>query len=116
MRAAAEPQAGDEKPVWRLAFFSRLEERKGLKLFVEAVAALDAAALDARFEVHFVGAESRIDMLPSGAWLRERTAAWTFPVRPVGAKTYPTLTPSKTDPTTLPAWFQSPAPSGLVAR
>ncbi len=25
------------KSVWRLAFFSRLEERKGLKLFVEAV-------------------------------------------------------------------------------
>ena len=28
---------GDKKAVWRLAFFSRLEERKGLKLFVEAV-------------------------------------------------------------------------------
>lgn len=74
-------QAGAEKPVWRLAFFSRLEERKGLKLFVEAVGALDQAALDARFEVHFVGAESRIDMMASGDWLKERTAAWTFPVR-----------------------------------
>ena len=29
-------QAG-EKPVWRIAFFSRLEERKGIKLFVDAV-------------------------------------------------------------------------------
>ena len=26
-----------EKPVWRIAFFSRLEERKGIKVFVEAV-------------------------------------------------------------------------------
>lgn len=74
-------QEAEEKPVWRLAFFSRLEERKGLKLFVEAVAALDHAALDSRFEVHFVGAESRIDMLASGDWLRERTASWSFPVR-----------------------------------
>ena len=77
-------QAGAEKPVWRLAFFSRLEERKGLKLFVEAVGALDQAALDARFEVHFVGAESRIDMMASGDWLKERTASWTFPVRAPG--------------------------------
>ena len=33
---------GETKPVWRLAFFSRLEERKGLKLFVEAVNKLAA--------------------------------------------------------------------------
>ncbi len=105
MRAAAAAlQAGAEKPVWRLAFFSRLEERKGLKLFVEAVAALDAAALDARFEVHFVGAESRIDMLASGAWLRERTAAWTFPAR-TQELYLPYPMPSKTDPTTVPAWL-----------
>ena len=80
-RALRGMQAGAEKPVWRLAFFSRLEERKGLKLFVEAVTALDKAGLDSRFEVHFVGAESRIDMMASGDWLKERTAAWTFPVR-----------------------------------
>ena len=33
----AASHVGETKPVWRLAFFSRLEERKGLKLFVEAV-------------------------------------------------------------------------------
>lgn len=33
----AASHVGESKPVWRLAFFSRLEERKGLKLFVEAV-------------------------------------------------------------------------------
>ena len=33
-------------------------------------------ALDARFEVHFVGAEARIDMRPSTDWLRAKTAAW----------------------------------------
>lgn len=42
--------AGSRKPVWRLAFFSRLEERKGVKLFVEAVDKLVANgfAFDAR--------------------------------------------------------------------
>lgn len=72
------------RPVWRLAFFSRFEERKGLKVFVRAVQQLQAAAgggegqpvLDPRFEVHFVGAEARIDMRPSTEWLRAKTAAW----------------------------------------
>ena len=30
------------KPVWRVAFFGRLEERKGIKLFVDAVERLPA--------------------------------------------------------------------------
>ena len=33
-------------------------------------------ALDARFEVHFMGAEACIDMRPSTDWLRAKTAAW----------------------------------------
>ena len=41
---------GKEKQVWRLAFFSRLEERKGIKLFAEAVAALNVSGLP-KFEV-----------------------------------------------------------------
>ena len=40
---------GKEKPVWRLAFFSRLEERKGIKLFVDAVGSLNVTS--DRFEV-----------------------------------------------------------------
>jgi glycosyltransferase involved in cell wall biosynthesis len=69
-----------EKPVWRLAFFSRLEERKGIKMFIKAVeqlTAVAAGALDARFEVFFIGSESRIDMRPSTEWLRAKTASWT---------------------------------------
>jgi glycosyltransferase involved in cell wall biosynthesis len=40
---------GKEKPIWRLAFFSRLEERKGIKLFVEAVSSLNVT--NEKFEV-----------------------------------------------------------------
>ena len=43
---------GKEKPIWRLAFFSRLEERKGIKLFVDAVSALNVT--DEKFEVRGV--------------------------------------------------------------
>ena len=42
---------GKEKPIWRLAFFSRLEERKGIKLFVDAVSALNVT--DEKFEVPY---------------------------------------------------------------
>ena len=36
--------------MWKLAFFSRVEERKGIKLFTDAVSALNATGLD-KFEV-----------------------------------------------------------------
>lgn len=41
---------GVAKPVWRLCFFGRLEERKGIKVFVEALSLLEHNK-DARFEV-----------------------------------------------------------------
>ena len=36
----ANGQLGKPKPVHKIAFFSRLDERKGIKLFVEAVSLL----------------------------------------------------------------------------
>lgn len=38
------------KPVWRIAFFSRLEERKGIKQFVEAISQLNVSHIP-NFEV-----------------------------------------------------------------
>jgi len=52
--------------IWRIAFFGRLE-RKGIKLFVEAVDRLqeeyDIAKLT-EFEVYIVGPDATIDMVP----------------------------------------------------
>ena len=42
---APELNTGHVKRVWRLAFFSRMEERKGLKVFVDALHMLDAERL-----------------------------------------------------------------------
>ncbi len=38
--------------MWRLAFFSRLEERKGIKLFVDAVGSLNVT--NDKFEVPLI--------------------------------------------------------------
>ena len=47
--------------MWRLAFFSRLEERKGIKLFVDAVSSLNVT--NDKFEV-------RISNVASGCTLQ----------------------------------------------
>ena len=40
LQMEATGELGKPKPVHRIAFFSRLDERKGIKLFVEAVSLL----------------------------------------------------------------------------
>ncbi len=67
------------KPVWQLAFFGRLEERKGLKLFCDAVEMLDSISLP-RLEIIFIGGEAQVDMVPSVKYLNTRTAGWQMPV------------------------------------
>ena len=52
VRACTLQAMGKEKKVWRLAFFSRLEERKGIKLFVDAVSSLNTTGID-NFEASF---------------------------------------------------------------
>ena len=56
--------------MWRIAFFSRLEERKGIKLFVEALSKLQATTKisdNPEFEIYIVGPEAVIDMVRT--WL-----------------------------------------------
>ena len=77
--ALSAPTARVQKQVWRLAFFGRLEERKGLKVFCEAVELLDYAKLPS-LEIMFVGSEALIDMLPSTEYLEGRTFSWPMPV------------------------------------
>ena len=62
---------GKEKPIWRLAFFSRLEERKGIKLFVDAINQLDVSGIP-NFEV-----DSRLGPAPSKCLPRNLDLALT---------------------------------------
>ncbi len=69
--------------VWKLAFFGRLDERKGLKQFCTALDSLSKKDFP-RLEVDFIGSEAKIDMLPSREFLRRRAAAWDFKVNILG--------------------------------
>eukprot|EP00884_Botryococcus_braunii_P006739 jgi/Botrbrau1/16066/Bobra.7_2s0037.1 len=69
------------RKVWRVAFFSRLETRKGVKLFVDALQQLDVEQLDPRFEVLFIGASSEIDNQQSSIWLHEHMKQWRWRTR-----------------------------------
>ncbi len=53
-----------------LVFFGRLEPRKGLKLFVEAVLALRERLADVA--ITFMGRQSTIDGIPAGTYIAER--------------------------------------------
>lgn len=78
-QAAHSSEVRQLQAVWRLAFFGRLEERKGLKLFCSAIEMLDASQLP-KLEVIFIGGEAQVDMLPSIQYIKARTATWPMPV------------------------------------
>ena len=65
---------GQEKRVWRLAFFGRMEERKGIKLFVDAVSALNVSGLP-NFEVHLIQFELPQAHIGAGKWTGSTSAA-----------------------------------------
>jgi hypothetical protein len=72
--------SGAVKEVHRLVFFGRLEERKGIKLFVSMINAL-GKNLPADFEVVFIGnGRGYIDSLPAVDWINRQSSNWTFPV------------------------------------
>ncbi|KAK9906836.1 hypothetical protein WJX75_008813 [Coccomyxa subellipsoidea] len=56
------PDMGSNKRVWRVAFFSRMEERKGVKVFVDALNLLDSGQLKQSQEAN-------------SKWWREQAAA-----------------------------------------
>lgn len=82
-QASTSAKHRQQRRVWRLAFFGRLEERKGLKLFCGAVELLFVSRFSG-LEVTFVGGEAQVDMKPSIEYLRDRTADWPITVNIFG--------------------------------
>jgi glycosyltransferase involved in cell wall biosynthesis/GT2 family glycosyltransferase len=70
---------GDRVPVSEVVFFGRLESRKGLELFCDAVDRLtaDTRALD--YRITFLGKPGRAGDSDSLNYIRERGATWTTP-------------------------------------
>jgi len=66
-----------------LVFFGRLETRKGLDLFCDALDGLTTRGIQPR-QVTFLGKVASVDGVPSETYLRQRSARWRFPWSIVG--------------------------------
>jgi glycosyltransferase involved in cell wall biosynthesis len=64
-----------------LVFFGRLEERKGLRLFCNALYLLRDELARRGIRVTFLGKPERCAGIPSLQYIARRAAAWQFPVR-----------------------------------
>ncbi|WP_206931174.1 glycosyltransferase [Roseococcus thiosulfatophilus] len=75
---ARAPEAATARPVEELVFFGRLEARKGLDLFCDAVSRLQAEGRPPA-RVTFLGKVGHMERCHALAWLAEATAGWSFP-------------------------------------
>jgi glycosyltransferase involved in cell wall biosynthesis/GT2 family glycosyltransferase len=64
-----------------IVFFGRLEIRKGLKLFCDALDELCADRADRKFEVTFLGKETQLYGRSSIGYISDRSKAWSVPWR-----------------------------------
>jgi O-antigen biosynthesis protein len=82
-RLAAPPQSSK---IREIVFFGRLEVRKGLKLFCDAVDELCADPVPYDFEVSFLGKETLIYGRSSISYISDRSKQWSIPWRIVSNK------------------------------
>lgn len=73
-----EPAAAE---VDEVVFFGRLETRKGLETFCDALDILAEDPQRPSFRVCFMGSETPIQGTPAGAYVRERSRDWPWPIR-----------------------------------
>ena len=79
--AAAAPMDATPAGVDEIVFFGRLESRKGLAIFCDAVEALDRSGKLGGAGVTFLGKFSRIEGVHSGVYLIERARHWSVTPR-----------------------------------
>ncbi len=68
-----------QKEIREIVFFGRLEIRKGLKLFCDALDELCAGSTNPQFEVTFLGKETEIYGRSSIGYISDRSKAWSVP-------------------------------------
>jgi glycosyltransferase involved in cell wall biosynthesis/GT2 family glycosyltransferase len=69
-----------------IIFFGRLELRKGLKVFCDAIDDLCANSANAEFEISFLGKETEIYGRSSIGYISDRSKKWTVPWRLISNK------------------------------
>lgn len=72
---------GRTEPPRELVFFGRLEERKGLRLFCNAIHLLRDELAVRGITVTFLGKPEKCAGLPSEEYVRRRAKEWRFPVQ-----------------------------------
>jgi hypothetical protein len=80
---AGAAHAGATSPPREIVFFGRLEERKGLRLFCNAVHVLRDELAQAGTTVTFLGKAERCGGMPSLDYIAHRSASWTFPINTI---------------------------------
>jgi glycosyltransferase involved in cell wall biosynthesis len=77
------PSAGDSKSaaITEIVFFGRLEVRKGLEIFCDAIDLLNESADLARVRITFMGKFSHVAGLHSGIYVVERARRWRSSLR-----------------------------------
>jgi len=78
---SAENRPAQQKPseIREIVFFGRLEIRKGLKVFCDAIDDLCATLGDRKFEVTFLGKETQIYGRSSIGYISDRSKKWSVP-------------------------------------
>lgn len=76
--SAATHSTKNPAPIHELVFFGRLEMRKGLGLFCDALDRLDPTELPPGFQVTFLGRPVRVGDVDSTRYLRGRQSGWAF--------------------------------------
>jgi len=71
--------AEEEKATRKLVFFGRLEERKGLRLFLDAVDRLRPELEQRQIGVAFLGRTVKMDGISSRDFIARRAVNWGFP-------------------------------------
>jgi glycosyltransferase involved in cell wall biosynthesis/SAM-dependent methyltransferase len=82
-RLSAESSPGQPERLSYVVFFGRLEERKGLRLFCNAVHLLRDQLADRGITVTFLGKPERCAGMPALDYIAKRAESWTFPVQTV---------------------------------
>lgn len=74
---------GRVSPPNEIVFFGRLEERKGLRLFCNAVHALRQEFAERKVAVTFLGKAEKCGGVDSLEYIARRSAEWRFPVKTI---------------------------------
>ena len=76
----------EKREIREIVFFGRLELRKGLRLFCDAIDSLCADGANLDFEISFLGKETKIYGRSSVGYISDRSKKWSVPWRLISNK------------------------------